>query len=510
MNGGHKFRVDVLVDTLSKLSEDNGRLLQTYRANAESNMRTWAEAAKTSGRKKAEHAKVDIEVIEGDSLSTARYFTEKYGEIFTVLNMANEQFVGGMVKYGTAAQEENIFRRSDCLDSLRNDQVQPGDMDRYNDKTRSRINGSRGKVYLDDEHPRVCVKGPEDIKNTPGGRVGGYEWLGPDETFLWYEMRAAAKRYKPNDLDPSAPDPSEWQPEEAKQRIRAQFATLSLKEKNKKFVILSAFGCGAFHHPADKVAQIYKEVIAEQGDAFNGGALIFAILPSGTKNHKLFAQVLTPDNKDPVALEQLEPLSGPAKLAKPPTPEKPNPAPGTTATQRLEPPLPEQPLRVPARDGKNGAVLPPAPGVVSTAAAAAAAAADGAQPPPPAPKMGHGIATPPPGPPGGAAQPQPLGSTGTASSSVPLQGHQTPTAPTTPATARPAATPYAPPGGDQPPAAAPTHKISWRTPGELVVVVPPPPPTSAATPPQPARVRVGNLRGATTTTTGPPFSCAGC
>ena len=40
--------------------------------------------------------------------------TKVYGETFAVLNMANAYFPGGGYDEGMPAQEENMFRRTDC------------------------------------------------------------------------------------------------------------------------------------------------------------------------------------------------------------------------------------------------------------------------------------------------------------------------------------------------------------------------------------------------------------
>ncbi len=103
------------------------------------------------------------------------------------------------------------------------------------------------------------------------------------------------------------PNPTNWDRAEAKKRIKAQFATM--RAKGKKFAILSAFGCGAFNQPGDKVAQVYKEVIEEEKAGFAGGALIFAIIsPYGPQNQHMFAQVLSPTGQ-PEKLEELAPIT---------------------------------------------------------------------------------------------------------------------------------------------------------------------------------------------------------
>ena len=45
-----------------------------------------------------------------------------------------------------------------------------------------------GRVYLDAEHPRVCIRGPEERDRDDLG----YQWLADDEVFPFLELRAAA------------------------------------------------------------------------------------------------------------------------------------------------------------------------------------------------------------------------------------------------------------------------------------------------------------------------------
>merc|ERR550525_1439711 len=89
------------------------------------------------------------------------------------------------------AQEENMFRRTDCHFSLDPDPKR-GEMDPhsrlYLQRETDLLNGKHGKVYLDAQNPRVCIRGSEDRRS----RDLGYRWLEEDEIFPFYELRAAA------------------------------------------------------------------------------------------------------------------------------------------------------------------------------------------------------------------------------------------------------------------------------------------------------------------------------
>ena len=55
---------------------------------------------------------------KGDWGDVALKYTKLYGEIFAVLNMANARVAGGGYIEGKSAQEENMFRRTDCHFSI--------------------------------------------------------------------------------------------------------------------------------------------------------------------------------------------------------------------------------------------------------------------------------------------------------------------------------------------------------------------------------------------------------
>ena len=119
-------------------------------------------------------------------------------------------------------------------------------------------------VYLDKEHPRVCIRGPE---NRQADELG-YEWLAEEEIFSFYEMRASAQDLRGG---------LEFNASEARHRIIAQLDTLRIT--GIRHAVLGAFGCGAFQNPTEKVAIIYKEEIDKRIDDFD--LIAFAIFSSG-------------------------------------------------------------------------------------------------------------------------------------------------------------------------------------------------------------------------------------
>ena len=187
--------------------------------------------------------------------------------------MANAFVPGGAYVEGAPAQEENMFRRTDCHVYVGAETLEPNG-ERYRADMTALLSAESGRVYLDTANRRVCLRGAED----PDHAELGYAWLRDDEVFPFYELRSAA-----DDLRDGRP----FDPDGTRRRIAAQLATL--RESGVRFAVFSAFGCGAFRNPAAQVARIYRACIDEVRDKF---ALIsFAIFHPGygPDNYERFA-----------------------------------------------------------------------------------------------------------------------------------------------------------------------------------------------------------------------------
>jgi hypothetical protein len=242
-----------------------------YHHRAASNLAHWREQPAASS------SSLRVEVLPGDWGEVTRTLTAKYGEIFAVLNMANPYVPGGAYIEGAVAQEENMFRRTDC-----HFRIDDGDYDPIEDcylpeKTRLLL-AEDGLVYLDAQRPRVCIRGPEN-RTSPDL---GYQWLPDDEVFPFFELRAAAQDLRGGGV---------FSEIEARRRIVAQFDTLRVK--GVRHVVFGAFGCGAFRNPADRVAQIYRDAILNHSSDFD--VVAFAIFHAGygPNNFVPFAESLS-------------------------------------------------------------------------------------------------------------------------------------------------------------------------------------------------------------------------
>jgi len=221
--------------------------------------------------------------------------TKKYKKIFAVLNMANASKFGGGYLTGARAQEENMFRRTNCscfhnVDSGIQTGIKPRN---YNSKTTNLINAINDEVYLDIHNKRVCFRDTADAK---------YEFLKPEDYFQFYELRAAAYQLEKGQEDL-------YDELDGRRRINAQFETL--KKNNIRHVVLSAIGCGAFHNPPEKVSNLYKEYILTNIDHFD--VIAFAIIDAGNdeqgkaSNYEIFKKNLIDSNdinNDPLVIKR--------------------------------------------------------------------------------------------------------------------------------------------------------------------------------------------------------------
>jgi hypothetical protein len=261
----------VLRETLEALATPAQRARANERAAA--NLARWRTEA--SGTPVA-----SVQVLAGDWGEVTQALTRQHGACFAVLNMANAYVPGGAYVEGAVAQEENMFRRTDCHFHVRPPEYDARS-DRYVPSMTRLLEARDGRVYLDVANPRVCIRGPEDR----GAADLGYRWLADDEVFPFMELRAAARDRR---------DGRPFDAHDARRRIRAQVDTL--KEAGVRHVVFGAFGCGAFRNPADAVAAIYRDELQRSMADFD--VVAFAVFHAGygPDNHAVFARVLSAES----------------------------------------------------------------------------------------------------------------------------------------------------------------------------------------------------------------------
>jgi hypothetical protein len=263
-------RQQVLFETLNRF--ELAIPTDRYHRTAEQNLSRWRLEA--SARDSEATAPLTIEVLPLDWGEATLMLTRRHGQRFAVLNMANPVVPGGNYVEGAPAQEENMFRRTDCHFSLDRSQMHSV-TERYRPRITRLLEARDGRVMLDMASPRTCLRGPEDRTRSDLG----YRWLGAEEIFPFLELRAAAVRRA---------DTQRFAAGEMRRRIAAQLDTL--RSAGVRHAVLGAFGCGAFGNPAEQVARIYRDEIQCRATDFS--VIAFAIFDADYEpdNFTPFAQ----------------------------------------------------------------------------------------------------------------------------------------------------------------------------------------------------------------------------
>lgn len=281
-----RLRMRTLAATVASMSTLQAR--QALHKQAKANLERWQAAAAPAAAAATATGPVLI-LKQMDTLDLAKKLTVAYGTTFAVLNMANGSVFGGGYLSGSAAQEENMFRRTDCHFSARLNELVPtcfpGAGLRYNRETSDLINANAAsRVYIstDAAHtrlkPRICIRGPEVYTD----RDLGYPQLPDHEVFGFYELRSAAE-----DLTGRLHTSTAKLKAEMRRRIRAQLDTLVAWKV--RHVVLSAFGCGAFLHSATDVALAYADLLSEYAPHFDVVAFGIYYAGWGKNNFDEFA-----------------------------------------------------------------------------------------------------------------------------------------------------------------------------------------------------------------------------
>ena len=261
-------RQNILWETLERLEKASasGHYYKLALTNAE----RWAAAVRSNVSQPTTLEPCTVEVLPGDWGDVTLQMSKKYGVMFACLNMANAYTPGGGYVEGHIAQEENMFRRTDCHYSLNRRDLRKKDKDYVYKPQQSKVlNAEMGNVYLDTK-PRICIRGSEDVQL----ESLGYPWLPDEDIFQFYELRAAAVDLRTSgSYDSLRP----YDHKEMTRRVEAQLDTLI--KNNVRHAVLSAFGCGAFRNPATHVASAYLAAITARAKQFD--VIVFAIFHAG-------------------------------------------------------------------------------------------------------------------------------------------------------------------------------------------------------------------------------------
>jgi hypothetical protein len=330
-------RVFIMKQTLEKFAREGSNLFRS----AQKNLEKWINDSKSNQEPNL------LSVENRDWGDAALEYTIKYGVIFACLNMANAYTPGGGYIKGSGAQEENMFRRTNCHFTIDSTHLVPINTDQewqkrqYAPETIELLKGKDGYVYFDWEYPRICIRGPEENSIS-----FGYDFLDDGKIFPFYELRSAALDRRKVGKPPTQLKMADWEIRKMKYRINAQLETLRVH--GVKHVILGAFGCGAFYNDPETIAELYKQAIEERKAYFE--VIVFAIiLETPNTNFEKFKEVF---ETNPLSIGASASASTtPAKPVNAPKPAIPTPTPArqTPAIPALAiPPTPAKPaLKLP-------------------------------------------------------------------------------------------------------------------------------------------------------------------
>lgn len=117
--------------------------------------------------------------------------------------------------------------------------------------------------------------------------------MGADQIFSFQELRCAADDLRVKIFGIPLPFLSySYNDDSMRNKIRAQLD--NLVANNITHVILGAFGCGAFKNPPEKIAKIYRDLLAEDIHLEHFKNIVFAIKGNGKdRNFKAFEAIFS-------------------------------------------------------------------------------------------------------------------------------------------------------------------------------------------------------------------------
>ena len=208
----------------------------------------------------------EIKVINNDCLYEAKKMIGD-GLNPAVLNMASFHTPGGGVIKGSAAQEENIFRRTNIFKSLYQFHHIGDEFGIKQKEERYPLDYNYGGIYT----PKVIVfRGSDDVD---------YQLL--EEPYYVDVITLPAVKNPRIENGKIVP----WVEHVIKNKIK-QILNIALENGNDSLV-LSAFGCGAYGTPPEQMAMFFADVLASEKYQGLFKVIHFAILdvPSTNGEH---------------------------------------------------------------------------------------------------------------------------------------------------------------------------------------------------------------------------------
>ena len=201
-----------------------------------------------------------LEIVNMDTLDATLYYQDSDKKNYCLLNMASSsphQFGGGYLN-GSLAQEEDLCRRTNFHSAFKK------------------------------MKPPVPKYGGCFIKNLliiRENEASGYKWM--ERAVATSSIMCAAPRH-PELKSNGDYVPKEY--EEMRKKIMAMFDLLLMEKQY--YIVLGAFGCGAYYNPPHEVAKIFRNLLNRE---YKGrfAKVVFAILDNrGTSNRNIFEEII--------------------------------------------------------------------------------------------------------------------------------------------------------------------------------------------------------------------------
>ncbi|CAF2937552.1 unnamed protein product, partial [Rotaria sp. Silwood2] len=221
----------------------------------------------------------EVKVVEDDCLYVYATLTaEGYRPV--LLNMANAETSGGGYRHGAAAQEENLFRRSDIYLSLDAELDDTHRTKRYwcTNDAKEKLLEANDKIYPIQEFGAIYISGITVFRDVEDK---GYALL---EDPLYNVNVIALPAYQQPELKHNNEVLLTGKYAAGTRKKIENFFAIAHKHGHDS-LILSAFGCGAFKNPPFHIALLFKSVIEQYAGYFK--TIYFAIIDDHNTGNRL-------------------------------------------------------------------------------------------------------------------------------------------------------------------------------------------------------------------------------